>query len=73
MDERVADLPEADWARPTPAQGWTIAHQIAHLSWTDEIALLAVTDPAAFATVLRLDATRALVSPASIGQTRQRP
>ena len=38
----------ADWTRPTPAAGWTIAHQIAHLAWTDHAALLAVTDPDAF-------------------------
>ena len=34
-------------SRPTPAEGWTVAHQIAHLAWTDEQALLAATDPAA--------------------------
>ena len=33
----------------TPAPGWTIADQIAHLGWTDEVALLAATDPEAFA------------------------
>ena len=32
--------------------GWTIAHQIAHLAWTDEQALLAATDPEAFAETL---------------------
>jgi uncharacterized protein (TIGR03084 family) len=32
----------------TPAPGWTIAHQIAHLGWTDEIAILAATDSDAF-------------------------
>src|SRR3712207_7363650 len=40
--------PAADFSRPTPAPGWTIAHQIAHLAWTDWIALTAVTDPDAF-------------------------
>ena len=53
LDERVADLPDADWARATPAEGWTIAHQIAHLAWTDEVAHLAVTDPDAFQQALR--------------------
>jgi uncharacterized protein (TIGR03084 family) len=48
LDAMVADLPAADWARPTPAPGWTIAHQIAHLAWTDVRALLAATDEAAF-------------------------
>ena len=36
----------------TPAPGWTIAHQIAHLLWTDRVALTAVTDEAGFAAVL---------------------
>lgn len=48
LDRLVADLPAADWSRPTPAHGWTIGHQIAHLAWTDEVTLLAVTDTEAF-------------------------
>lgn len=48
IDALVRDLPSAGWARPTPAEGWTVAHQIAHLAWTDERALLAATDPAGF-------------------------
>ncbi|MFE9098732.1 TIGR03084 family metal-binding protein [Streptomyces sp. NPDC007264] len=49
LDRLVADLAEAQWALATPAAGWTIAHQIAHLAWTDRAALLAVTDAEAFA------------------------
>jgi len=49
LDAIVACLADADWATSTPAAGWTIAHQIAHLAWTDDAALLAVTDPAGFA------------------------
>ena len=52
LDAIVAALPAPRWAEPTPAQGWTIAHQIAHLLWTDRIALTAVTDEAAFANLL---------------------
>src|SRR5262245_16081319 len=48
VDALVANLPAADWARPTPAEGWTIAHQVAHLAWTDQAALMATTDPDAF-------------------------
>ncbi len=40
------------WATDTPAAGWTIAHQIAHLLWTDRVALIAVTDEPGFADVL---------------------
>jgi uncharacterized protein (TIGR03084 family) len=52
LDALVADLPADRWSEPTPAAGWTIAHQIAHLLWTDRVALKAVTDEAAFAAVL---------------------
>ncbi len=42
LDALVAGLPPTRWADPTPAAGWTIAHQIGHLAWTDEAALAAV-------------------------------
>ena len=48
LDRLVAELPPEGWRTPTPAPGWTVAHQIGHLAWTDEAALLAATDPAAF-------------------------
>ena len=32
-DALVADLTAEQWATPTPAPGWTIAHQVAHLAW----------------------------------------
>lgn len=48
LDALVAGLSEEEWARDTPAEGWTIAHQIAHLAWTDDVALLSATDPGAF-------------------------
>jgi uncharacterized protein (TIGR03084 family) len=53
LDALVAPLPPERWADPTPALGWTIAHQIAHLFWTDEVSLTAVTDEAGFAVVLK--------------------
>ncbi|MDI1464685.1 TIGR03084 family metal-binding protein [Catellatospora sp. KI3] len=49
VDRLLDGLPHAGWAAPTPAAGWTVAHQIAHLAWTDHQALLAVTDPPFFA------------------------
>ncbi|WP_328488366.1 TIGR03084 family metal-binding protein [Streptomyces zaomyceticus] len=49
LDLLVRELGEDRWGTPTPAPGWTIAHQIAHLAWTDRAALLAATDAEAFA------------------------
>ncbi|MFE6100945.1 TIGR03084 family metal-binding protein [Streptomyces laurentii] len=49
VDALVRELSEEQWALPTPAPRWTVAHQIAHLAWTDNAALLAATDPEAFA------------------------
>jgi len=56
LDAVVAQLEDTAWLAPTPAEGWTVAMQIAHLAWTDDQALLAVTDPATFtAAVSRRD------------------
>lgn len=52
LDALVAPLDAGRWADPTPAAGWTIAHQIGHLLWTDRAALAAVTDEAGFAEML---------------------
>jgi enediyne biosynthesis protein E11 len=49
VDELVAGIEPHQWQTPTPAPGWTIAHQVGHLESTDRIAALAVTDPAGFA------------------------
>ena len=52
LDALVSPLTADGWARPTPAPGWTIAHQIAHLWWTDRVALTSITDEAAFGEML---------------------
>ncbi|MEU6552959.1 TIGR03084 family metal-binding protein [Streptomyces sp. NPDC046915] len=49
LDRLVAELKPEQWALATPAPRWTVAHQIAHLAWTDHSSLLAVTDQDAFA------------------------
>ncbi|CQR63439.1 TIGR03084 family metal-binding protein [Streptomyces leeuwenhoekii] len=59
LDALVADVSPEQWSLPTPAPRWTIAHQIAHLAWTDRAALLAVTDPDGF----RALAGQALAAP----------
>lgn len=52
LDALIAPLAADRWAESTPAAGWTIAHQIGHLLWTDRVALTAITDEAAFAGLL---------------------
>lgn len=56
LDALVAALSPDRWATDTPAAGWTIAHQIAHLLWTDRVALTSVTDEAGFAEILATSA-----------------
>ncbi|MGH3581744.1 MAG: maleylpyruvate isomerase N-terminal domain-containing protein, partial [Mycobacterium sp.] len=34
LDQLVAGLDADGWRLATPAPGWSIAHQIAHLWWT---------------------------------------
>jgi uncharacterized protein (TIGR03084 family) len=53
LDELVASLPADRWHEPTPAPGWTVAHQIGHLLWTDRGSLLSVTDESGFAELLK--------------------
>jgi uncharacterized protein (TIGR03084 family) len=49
LDAIVADLDEAAWNTPTPAEGWTIKDQISHLAYFDNRARLAATDREGFA------------------------
>ncbi|MDI3422149.1 TIGR03084 family metal-binding protein [Streptomyces luteolus] len=49
LDALVGELGPEEWAGATPAPGWSVAHQIAHLAWTDRAALLAATDAEGFA------------------------
>lgn len=58
LDALVAPLDATQWAAPTPAGGWTIAHQIAHLAWSDARAHLAATEPAAFEEEARAEISR---------------
>ncbi len=51
------------WGLPTPAEGWTVAHQVAHLAWTDEWTVVACTDPDGFASRMR-----AITSPAVVDE-----
>ena len=56
LDALVAPLPAQRWSAPTPAVGWTIAHQIGHLLWTDQVSLTSITDEPGFSEVLSVAA-----------------
>jgi uncharacterized protein (TIGR03084 family) len=45
----VAGLSEAGWRTATPAVGWSIADQIGHLAYFDEMAVRSAVSPEAFA------------------------
>ncbi|SFT35927.1 TIGR03084 family protein [Actinopolyspora lacussalsi subsp. righensis] len=48
VDRLVADIDEDRWKLPTPAPGWTIAHQIGHLAFIFRIAGMAAASPQEF-------------------------
>ena len=48
LDAVVADLSAEQFATPTPSPRWTVADQLAHLTYFDANAALAITDPIAF-------------------------
>ena len=48
LEQLVATLDAEGWRTPTPAAGWDVAHQIAHLAWTDEVVIKAATDKQAW-------------------------
>ena len=54
VDRMVSGLDENGWNTPTPADGWAIREQVAHLSWTDAQAFAAATDPAEFESTLKV-------------------
>ena len=46
LEQLLARLDDSErgWRAPTPAPGWDVASQVAHLAWTDEAAIAAATD-----------------------------
>lgn len=48
LDSLVSDAGDAGWRASTPAEGWDVATQIAHLHWTDKASIAAIEDKAAF-------------------------
>ena len=52
VDRMVAGLDAAGLATPTPAEGWTVAHQVGHLAFIFRLAGTAASDPEAFAAMI---------------------
>ena len=48
LDDIVAGLDDAGWMTATPSPRWTVADQVAHLTYFDGAAATAITDPEAF-------------------------
>jgi len=49
VEALVLGLSDAEWSTPTPAPGWTVKHQIAHLAFVSRLAALAAREPDTFA------------------------
>lgn len=52
LDRVLTALDAAEWDLPTPATGWSVSDQVAHLAFSEELAALAATDATGFATRL---------------------
>jgi uncharacterized protein (TIGR03084 family) len=52
LDALVAPLDASQWDLPTPAADWAVRDQIHHLGWFDRNGVLAIQEPAAFATLM---------------------
>jgi enediyne biosynthesis protein E11 len=51
LRDLLAGRPDSDWTRPSPAPGWSVADQIAHLSFVFKLAGTAVAAPQEFAEI----------------------
>ncbi|WP_331741733.1 TIGR03084 family metal-binding protein (plasmid) [Streptomyces sp. NBC_00726] len=49
IDALLDHLSEEQWQLPTPAPGWTVAHQVAHLAFVCHLAATSARDPQRFA------------------------
>jgi uncharacterized protein (TIGR03084 family) len=59
----VIDLSEVGWRTPTPAPGWTIADQMGHLAYFDEMAVTSAVRPEEFAAELAAAQASSAIDP----------
>jgi uncharacterized protein (TIGR03084 family) len=52
VERLISGLSPSQWRLPTPAPGWTIAHQVAHLASIFSLAGMAASRPAAFRSLI---------------------
>lgn len=52
LDTLLGTLSVDQWTLPTPAPGWTVAHQVGHLAATFHLAGLAASDPPGFVALM---------------------
>jgi len=51
LREILEPLPDRDWQLATPAPGWSIGDQVAHLAYFDDVAVSAATRPEEFGAI----------------------
>lgn len=68
LDDVVAPLDPDAWVVATPSPGWSIAHQIAHLTYFDHAAAQAMSDPEAFSTARDALIEKAMADPDAIDE-----
>lgn len=51
LSEILAGQPEGAWATETPAEGWTVGDQVAHLAHFDWVTRLCISEPQTFMTM----------------------
>lgn len=56
--EMVTSVPVEDWDRPTPAEGWTVLDQVAHLAFVFDLAAVAATDAHGFGEAVEMASVR---------------
>jgi uncharacterized protein (TIGR03084 family) len=61
------------WDVPTPAAGWAVRDQVAHLAWFDEAAVRAVATPEAFRGEVREATERGLDTDLLVAERRSMP
>jgi uncharacterized protein (TIGR03084 family) len=70
LDDAVSSLTDEQWTMPTASDGWTVADQIAHLTYFDETSAWAISDPDRF--TASLDGLAEVFSPDAAADTMDR-